>query len=278
MSPVLSDDRLIEIASRLSRVPGVIGVVLGGSRAGGTASAQSDVDLGLYYRPPVHVDALAALARAVAGPAASVTRPGEWGPWVDGGAWLDIGGTAVDWIYRDLDRVRTCWQDAQLGRYAFHFQVGHPLGVPDFAYVGELALARVLADPTGEIAAAQSEMSRYPARLGTALVTASLEEASFCVAIAGKAVGRADAAYVAGCLFRAVLLCAHALHGHAERWLINEKGAVAAAGRLADAPPDFSARAHGILADIGTEPGQLKAALRAAADLIDDVGVACGVS
>ena len=29
---------------------------------------------------------------------------GEWGPWVDGGCWLSIAGTAVDWQYRDLDR------------------------------------------------------------------------------------------------------------------------------------------------------------------------------
>jgi hypothetical protein len=34
------------------------------------------VDLGLYYRPPLDVVA----------------------PWVDGGGWIDIEGTAVDWI------------------------------------------------------------------------------------------------------------------------------------------------------------------------------------
>jgi hypothetical protein len=42
-----------------------------------------------------------------------VTRPGEWGPWVDGGGWLHVGGTAVDWLYRDLDRVRKSWEDAR---------------------------------------------------------------------------------------------------------------------------------------------------------------------
>lgn len=276
MYPVLTYDQLTELATRIAGVSGVLGVVLGGSRATGTAASDSDVDLGLYYRAPLEVDELAALARAVAGPEASVTRPGEWGPWVDGGSWLRIGGTAVDWIYRDLDRVRGCWQEAQQGRYAIHFQVGHPLGVPDFAYVGELAIGRVLADPTGQVAALREQMSHYPAALGSALVPASLWEAGFCLDIAAKAVSRVDIAYVAGCLFRALLLCAHALHGRAGRWLINEKGAIAAAGRLPGAPSDFSHRAQGILAHVGADPAKLRSGLAAAADLIADVRAACG--
>jgi hypothetical protein len=61
----------------------------------------------------------------------------------------------VDWLYRDLDRVRKSWEDAQAGRYDFHFQIGHPFGVPDFIYAGEVALGVVLADPSGEITALQ---------------------------------------------------------------------------------------------------------------------------
>ena len=91
------------------------------------------------------IDAPQDLARDVAGPKASVTRPGEWGSWVDGGGWLYIGGTAVDWIYRGLDRVLKSWEDARAGRYDFHFQIGHPFGVPDFMYAGEVALGVVLA-------------------------------------------------------------------------------------------------------------------------------------
>jgi hypothetical protein len=39
---------------------------------------------------------MATLARELARPAATVTEPGAWGRWVDGGAWLHIRGTAVD--------------------------------------------------------------------------------------------------------------------------------------------------------------------------------------
>lgn len=264
------------LAERLCTVDGVVAVLLGGSRARGDHAPDSDVDLGIYYRPPLDVAGLGALARAVAGPDAHVTEPGEWGPWVDGGAWLQVAGTAVDWIYRDLGRVHAAWQDACVGRTSFHAQVGHPLGFLDVAYAGEVALGVVLADPTGELAGLQLAARSYPAPLSAASGR-WLWEAEFTVGIARKAVGRRDATFVAGCLFRAVGLCAHALHARAGRWLLNEKGAVAAAGRLPGAPAGFARRAHGLLAHPGAAPDELAATLDAATALVEEVRAACAV-
>ncbi len=271
---MLDKARVYELAHRLTAVPGIVGVALGGSRARGDHVADSDVDLGLYYRPPLDVVVLRALAREVSRADVEVTEPGGWGPWVDGGAWLSVDGTAVDWIYRDIDRVQSSWNDARAGRVEFHFQVGHPLGVPGFAYAGEVALGVVLADPSRELAALRRQVTTYPPALRTALID-RLWEARFSLDNAHKAVSRADTAYVAGCLFRAVELCAHALHAHAGRWLVNEKGAVAAAGRLAAAPQDFTRRAQGVLAHLGDDPGQLRAAITAASALLDEVRHAC---
>lgn len=273
-SRVLSDDRLRELAGALVTVPGVVGVVLGGSRARGDHTPESDLDLGLCYVPPLDLVRLQQLARDVAGPSALVTAPGAWGPWVDGGGWLTVDGTAVDWIYRDLERVRGCWADALAGRYSFHAQTGHPLGVPDFAYPGELALGRVLADPTGTLSALQEQTRSYPPALGAALVD-GLWEAGFLLELAAKAVSRADTAYVGGCLFRAVLLCAHAVHGRAGRWLVNEKGAVTAAGRLPGAPPMFAELGHAVLAAPARSAASLQAAIDLAADLLERTRSAC---
>ena len=44
---------LAALAARLVAVDGVVGVLLGGSRARGTHRPDSDVDLGVYYRPPL---------------------------------------------------------------------------------------------------------------------------------------------------------------------------------------------------------------------------------
>ncbi|MFG1926526.1 nucleotidyltransferase family protein [Cryptosporangium sp. NPDC048952] len=273
---MLSDHELHAMAQRLVDVPGIIGVMLGGSRARGAHTDSSDVDLGLYYRPPLDVDALGALARELSGPEATVTATGAWGPWVDGGGWLRIADTPVDWIYRQLDRVDTAWHDAREGRFSFHFQVGHPFGVPDFSYVGEVALGQVLADPSGALTDFRQKAQDYPPALQERVVTAALNEAEFALTIARKGVGRRDTAYVAGCLFRVVGLCAHALHANAGVWLINEKGAVDAAAALSGAPLDFAEAAHGVLAGLGRSEIDLRAALHTAGRLISATSATCG--
>lgn len=173
--------------------------------------------------------------------------------------------------------MQAAWRDAQQGRFSFHAQVGHPLGVPDFAYPGELALGVELADPSGQVQALQRQVAAYPPALTLtrAVVPAAVWEAGFCLEIAAKALPRGDTTYVAGCLFLSVGLCAHALHAVAGRWLVNQKGAVAAAARLPGVPPRFAARAHGVLAHLGREPEHLRRALNHAAALVGDVCAAC---
>jgi hypothetical protein len=217
---------------------------------------------------------LLALARAVSGSAAEVTAPGEWGPWVDGGAWLRIDGAAVDWIYRDLGRVQAAWDEAQRGQFRFNAQTGHPLGVPDFAYAGEVALGIVLHDPSGRLTEMKRGMHTYPTALADALVE-RLWEADFLLAGMRKSVHREDCAWAAGCLFRVVLLCAHALHGRAGRWLVNEKGAVTSAGRLPISPPEFSHRAEHLLGHVGTTTAELAKTLDRADELVSDTRSAC---
>ncbi len=272
-----SDAWLAALAARLGSVSGVVGVMLGGSRARYEHLSGSDFDIGVYYRPPLDTAALGELARAVAGPEARVTEPGGWGPWVDGGAWLRIDGRPVDWIYRDIDRVQDCWARAQRGVFAFHTQTGHPLGVPDFAYAGELGLGAVLADNTGQLTALHSEMQIYPPALSAALL-ARLSEADFLLGALRKSLRRADSVWVAGCLFRVVLLCIHALHGQAGRWLINEKGALASTTALPIAPADFAARAGRILGHVGVEPTELTSTIDAATALLDDTRTACAAT
>lgn len=273
--PVLTDVQLRQVADRLVRVPGVVAVMLGGSRARGAERPDSDVDLGLYYRQPLDVGRLQALAEALAEDRSgseqpNVTRPGEWGPWVDGGGWLAIDGTPVDWIYREVDRVHRSWELAQDGAFSFHFQVGHPLGVPDFAYAGEVALGVVLADPGGELTRLKEQSAIYPPKLARAVVE-RLGEAEFLLDGVEKSAKRGDVTLVAGLLFRVVGLCAHAVHAKAGRWVINEKGLVDAAGRSPGSPPNFTARAHAIMGGLGTEVVDLEAAVSAARALVADV-------
>ncbi|MGC4803770.1 nucleotidyltransferase domain-containing protein [Micromonospora sp. DT233] len=245
-----------ELVGRLLAVDGVVAVALGGSRARGEHRPDSDWDLGLYYRGELDVPALRAVAASVADDETELTAPGGWGPWVDGGGWLRVGGTAVDWLYRDLDRVHRVWADCRAGRYTVGVQAGHPLGFYSHAYAGEVALCRVLGDPTGELTALRARVGAYPPALAAALVAGGWE-AGFLLAAAAKGAAAGDCGYVAGCLFRAVGVVVHALHGRAGRWLINEKGMIASAGRLPGAPVDFARRAQGLLGAVGRTPAEL---------------------
>ncbi|MEY2848487.1 MAG: hypothetical protein RI885_1152, partial [Actinomycetota bacterium] len=255
------------MASRLADLPDVVGVVLGGSRARGTHHPDSDVDLGIYYRGILDTERIETLARTFGGPETTASPLGGWGPWVDGGAWLTVDGVAVDWIYRDLDRVEEAVGRASAGEATLHRQLGHPFGFYDVAYAGELALGRLLEDRVGSLAAARAPVVEYPTVLSSALV-ANLGDADFLIGVAQKGARRGDTVYVAACLAEAVFVAAHALHAAAGQWLINEKGAIAAAGALDTAPDGFADDAAAALAAPGASPESLTAAIGAARRVI----------
>ncbi|MGQ5263351.1 nucleotidyltransferase domain-containing protein [Micromonospora sp. ZYX-F-536] len=264
-------DRLTDIANRLVSIGGVVGVCLGGSRARGTHSPDSDYDLGLYYRPPLDTAALRLLAAELTGRAVEVTEPGGWGPWVDGGAWLRVDDLQVYWIYRDLNRVHRIWQECQVGQFEVGTQAGHPLGVYSHAYVGELALGLVLADPSQELVALQQETRCYPQPLRSALIANARWAVPFTLSGARKGAARGDAFYVAGSLFRVVGLLVQALHAQAGCWVLNEKGAVQATEGLPNAPAHFAARAHALFGTPGTTPDSLGSVLDDAEALASEV-------
>ena len=54
----------------------------------------------------------------------------QWGPWVNGGAWLTIGGQRVDFLYRSLEHVERTIADAEAGRYELHHAQHHPGPAP----------------------------------------------------------------------------------------------------------------------------------------------------
>ena len=137
---------IAKLAADLSGVAGVVAVVLGGSRATATHRPDSDWDLGVYYRgsrrglDPEDVRGL--------GHPGHVSELGEWGPIVNGGAWLTVGSTPVDVLFRDLDAVERWLGEAREGRFEVLSQNGHIVGAPTYLPVGELALCRQI---TGDL-------------------------------------------------------------------------------------------------------------------------------
>ncbi|MCR2794259.1 nucleotidyltransferase domain-containing protein [Microbacterium sp. zg.Y625] len=252
---------LQEMAGQLAAVDGVLAVALGGSRARNTHRPDSDVDLGLYYeRETLDLGALEDLARRWAGRRVEVAAPGSWGPWVDGGAWLTVNGTDVDWILRDVERVREQCHRARRGQFGFHAQAGHPLGFLDVAYAGEAATAVPLVDAGGVLAGLRELVTPYPEALRAAMID-NLWQVDFFLDGALKGAKRGDAAYVALSASHAVLLVAHAWHAAAGEWATNEKGLTANVARLAIESHGFAEIATRSLAYVGRRPAELVSTL-----------------
>ena len=209
------------LAARLADVPGVIAVVLGGSRARGTADEHSDTDIGVYRRGRMDLSALREIAAEW--PGSTVAEPGEWGPWVDGGAWLSTPGSKTDLLWRDLDRVAAVLAEVRRGVVRCEAQVGHPLGFFSYAYLAELATSRVLADRAGALAEIRRQLDPYPAELAEAIERSYGFEAAFSVANAATPAARGDRFSAVGFLFRAIGCLVHVLHAREGVWLATEK-------------------------------------------------------
>jgi Nucleotidyltransferase domain len=241
-----NDDALLDrLVRAFGGVPGVRAIVLGGSRARGEATAASDYDIGLYYEPdhPIDIGRLAKAVTTLPGPAtSSVTAIGEWGPWINGGAWLTVAGMRVDLLYRDLGKVRAVIEACCAGKIERVYQPGHPHAFVSSIYMGEVALGRVLWDPDGVMTPLKRTCDPYPSALGETLIRSFFWEAKFALENALHGRGRDDPAYVAGCAFRCVACLCQALFALNRVYLLNEKAASAGVERLAVKPHDFAGR------------------------------------
>jgi predicted nucleotidyltransferase len=266
------------VADRLAEIDGVIAVVLGGSRARGTASPDSDIDLGIYY-DPAHKPSLAAL-RALAQAlddrhaADLATEFGEWGPWINGGGWLDIGGQRVDWLYRDLAQVEHEIAECEAGRPRVYYQPGHPHGFYNHIYMGEVFYCQPLFERDDRLSRLKARTTPYPPPLKQALI-AGLWEAHFSLENARKPAKRGDVTHVVGYLYRTAAVITQALFALNERYCINEKGAVAQVETFPRRPANFQTRISALLGASGTDADALVKSVADMETLLTEVDALC---
>lgn len=202
---------------------GVVAVVLGGSRANGSADAGSDWDIGLYYRGEIGLAPLSAYG--------TVSPPGSWGRIMNGGAWLRLGEHRVDVLLRDLDTVEHWTRRAGEGEFEVDALLGYSAGAPTYHLSAELASCRVLHGvlPT----------SPYPEKLKAAGPPRWRFCRSFSVAYARAQAKRGNVVGAVGQMAKAVMEEAHARLCERGEWVCNEKRLVEAAG-LAETQALFS--------------------------------------
>jgi hypothetical protein len=207
------------LAERLAAIPGVVAVTLGGSRAMGTHHDDSDWDFGLYYRGTIDP----ADVRALGWPG-QVFAPGEWGRLVNGGAWLEVDGSAVDLIYRDLDDVLAWTAAAEQGRFEIQREVGYVAGIATYVLAGELAVNEVLSG--------QLPRPSFPSRLRESAPPLWFRLAAGALTIGRMHANRGDRVAALANFTQAILATAQGRLAAAGRWALNEKGIVDRAGLL----------------------------------------------
>ena len=179
----------------------------------------------------------------------------EWGPIMNGGAWLTIDSTPVDVLFRDLDTVEHWLDEAESGRFEVLAQNGYIVGAPTYLPVGELAICQPIAGelprPSFPDALAATAAERWERRAAVALM------------FAGGYAGAADVICCAGMLAEAALCAAHSRLAERRQWVLNEKGLVRRAGidavqTLLATPGATSAElgdtVAAVVAALGTEP------------------------
>ncbi|SDD05556.1 nucleotidyltransferase domain-containing protein [Auraticoccus monumenti] len=211
--------RLRRLVDELIRLPGVEALALGGSRASGTHRADSDWDLGVYYRDgfrPADVRAL--------GHPGTVVELGEWGGGIfNGGAWLDLDGTRVDLLWRELAVVEHEIDEAVAGRWRIEPLMFHLTGIPTYLLLAELAVNRVL----------HGDLPRpdYPSALREAAGRGWFGRAELTLGFARSA--HAAQSRLTACLGLVAVGAAELAHAAAAtggRWVTNDKSLLALGG------------------------------------------------
>lgn len=235
---------LESLVGRLSNVPHMQAVVLGGSYASGTQHSASDMDIGLYYLEsvPFSLDAIREIAEGISRKDTRLTVTGfyEWGAWVNGGAWIQTRAGKVDFLYRNLDQLRKTIQEAQEGicRHDYDQQPTH--GFYSVGYLAETQICLPLYDPEGWLAELKKQVERYPAVLKQKIIADSLWAAEFTLEHARAFAEKADIYNTVGCLARAAANLTQALFALNEKYFLSDKKVLQTIASFKSVPDDYA--------------------------------------
>ena len=249
------------LTGQLAATPGVKAVVLGGSYARGTQHASSDLDIGIYYSDaaPFAIDDIRRIAAQAAGQLATVTGFYEWGPWVNGGAWLHTPTGKVDFLYRSLDKVEKTIREAIAGTTYFDYYQQPPYGFFSVIYLAETRICLPLYDPDGHLARLKQMVAAYPPELKRRTVADLLWSAEFTLSQAGGFADKGDVYDTVGCLTRVASSLTQVLFALNETYFITDKTAMAEITTFRLAPTGYVQQ----LTDILAHPGKTQAELTA---------------
>lgn len=255
--------QLSKIVESLSKVRGVKALALGGSQSLNEANEHSDFDIGLYYNTN-NLD-LVALEKSLKalddGRGENLFNPpGQWGPWINGGAWLTVDSVPVDILLRDLQTVKNVVEDCIEGKITIDYQCGHPFGFVNAIYAAETHYCKPLwqddSATLDQLKDLLHSKGDYSPQMREAVIRRFLWEAWFSLACGRKAAFKGDLNYMMGSMFRTVCCWVEVIYAINNTYLMNEKGALSRISNFNHKPVDLETRvktAYKLFADGSVE-------------------------
>ncbi len=240
---------LTTLLADLTAIDNIAAVVLGGSHATGQATEKSDLDVGIYYyhKAPFEVADIRAVAEKYATETPTVTGFYEWGPWVNGGAWIETSAGKVDLLYKNVEQIQATIAQAKNGVWENHFEQQPPYGFSSVMFLAETHVCIPLYDPAGVIGALKAEVAVYPEKLKAAIIQQCLWSAEFTIAHAEGFFRKKDVYNTVGCLTRAVKNIVSVLFAINEVYPITDKRAMETLEKCTKIPENLKNKVAGIL-------------------------------
>jgi hypothetical protein len=248
--PKEKEQTVNNIVTDLRQTENVLAVVLGGSYAIGSATENSDLDLGIYYSEerPFNIDDIKLIAKKYAVTVdTTVTGFYEWGPWVNGGAWIETASGKLDFIYRNIQHVSRTIEKAKNGEWENHFDQQPPYGFTSIIYLGETNCCIPLYDPQHIVAQMKDDVKTYPAKLKVSVVQLSLWSTEFTIWHAEYFYKKKDIYNLVGCLSRGVKHIVNALFAINELYPLGDKRAMKILQDAKNVPFNLEQRVEDVL-------------------------------
>lgn len=220
---------LDDLTNELKRVDGVKAIVLGGSYAIGMATENSDLDIGIYYSElnPFDIEKIRDVAKKNAySDQPVVTDFYEWGPWVNGGAWINTISGEVDFIYKNIEQITRTIDNAKNGIWENNFDQQPPYGFSSIIFLSETQSSLPLYDPDNIIKNLKESVEQYPHKLKQSIIQQSLWSAEFTIWQAEKFADKNDTFNTVGCLTRAIKNIVTSLFAVNELYPMGDKRAI----------------------------------------------------
>ena len=220
---------LNDITNELKQVDGVKAIVLGGSYAIGMATENSDLDIGIYYSElnPFDIEKIRNVAEKIANSdKPTVTGYYEWGPWVNGGAWINTENGEVDFLYKNIEQITRTIDNAKNGIWENNFDQQPPYGFSSIIFLSETQSSIPLYDPYDVVKNLKVSVEQYPQKLKESVIQQSLWSAEFTIWQAEKFAFKNDTFNTVGCLTRATKSIVTSLFAINELYPMGDKRAI----------------------------------------------------